>query len=100
MLPDHLDLLTLDLQMSSITHQLLRSGGVESMSVTYARVLTRRFYEDGAVMLGEEAGLLADTLIGLHTIDLRYSLHLAISHCNSSVLLLFFVASLAKCHRK
>uniref|UniRef100_A0A3B4T8D5 RUN domain-containing protein 3B n=1 Tax=Seriola dumerili TaxID=41447 RepID=A0A3B4T8D5_SERDU len=30
---------------------------------------TRRFYEDGAIMLGEEAGLLADTLIGLNTID-------------------------------
>ncbi|XP_071059456.1 RUN domain-containing protein 3B-like [Pseudochaenichthys georgianus] len=35
---------------------------------------TRRFYEDGAVMLGEEAGLLADTLIGLHTIDLSFCL--------------------------
>lgn len=33
----------------------------------------RRFYEDGAIMLGEEAGLLADTLIGLNTIDFRYS---------------------------
>ncbi|KAA8591605.1 hypothetical protein FQN60_016979, partial [Etheostoma spectabile] len=30
---------------------------------------TRRFYEDGAILLGEEAGLLADTLIGLNTID-------------------------------
>ncbi|KAL7393111.1 hypothetical protein ABVT39_006517 [Epinephelus coioides] len=30
---------------------------------------TRRFYEDGAIILGEEAGLLADTLIGLNTID-------------------------------
>lgn len=34
---------------------------------------SRRFYEDGAVMLGEEASLLADTLIGLNTIDFRYS---------------------------
>ena len=32
----------------------------------------RRFYDDGAIMLGEEAGLLADTLIGLNTIDFRY----------------------------
>lgn len=31
----------------------------------------RRCYEDGAIMLGEEAGLLADTLIGLNTIDFR-----------------------------
>ncbi|XP_033983867.1 LOW QUALITY PROTEIN: RUN domain-containing protein 3B [Trematomus bernacchii] len=35
---------------------------------------TRRFYEDGAIMLGEEAGLLADTLIGLNTIDLSFCL--------------------------
>ncbi|KAM4600907.1 RUN domain-containing protein 3B isoform 1-T1 [Polymixia lowei] len=34
----------------------------------------RRFYEDGAVMLGEEAGLLADTLIGLNTIDFSFCL--------------------------
>lgn len=32
----------------------------------------RRFYDDGAIMLGEEAGLLADMLIGLNTIDFRY----------------------------
>ncbi|XP_051575058.1 RUN domain-containing protein 3B-like isoform X2 [Myxocyprinus asiaticus] len=32
---------------------------------------TRRFYEEGAVVLGEEAGLLADTLIGLNAIDFR-----------------------------
>lgn len=32
----------------------------------------RRLYDDGAIMLGEEAGLLADTLIGLNTIDFRY----------------------------
>ena len=32
----------------------------------------RRFYEDGAIMLGEEAGLLADMLIGLNTMDFRY----------------------------
>lgn len=32
----------------------------------------RRFYDDGAIMLGEEAGLLADTLIGLNTIDFRF----------------------------
>lgn len=31
----------------------------------------RRFYDDGAIILGEEAGLLADTLIGLNTIDFR-----------------------------
>lgn len=31
----------------------------------------RRFYDEGAIMLGEEAGLLADTLIGLNTIDFR-----------------------------
>lgn len=37
-----------------------------------ARVDCRRFYDDGAIMLGEEAGLLADTLIGLNTIDFRY----------------------------
>uniref|UniRef100_A0A8P4G1B2 RUN domain-containing protein 3B n=1 Tax=Dicentrarchus labrax TaxID=13489 RepID=A0A8P4G1B2_DICLA len=35
---------------------------------------TRRFYEDGAIMLGEEAGLLADTLIGLNTIDFSFCL--------------------------
>jgi hypothetical protein len=35
-------------------------------------MLCRRWYEDGAIMLGEEAGLLADTLIGLNTIDFRY----------------------------
>ncbi|KAM9807178.1 RUN domain-containing protein 3B [Syngnathus typhle] len=34
----------------------------------------RRFYEDGAIMLGEEAGLLADTLIGLNTIDFSFCL--------------------------
>uniref|UniRef100_A0A3Q3LI81 RUN domain-containing protein 3B n=1 Tax=Labrus bergylta TaxID=56723 RepID=A0A3Q3LI81_9LABR len=33
-----------------------------------------RFYEDGAIMLGEEAGLLADTLIGLNTIDFSFCL--------------------------
>lgn len=36
-------------------------------------MLCRQWYEDGAIMLGEEAGLLADTLIGLNTIDFRYS---------------------------
>ncbi|XP_036929056.1 RUN domain-containing protein 3B isoform X4 [Acanthopagrus latus] len=36
--------------------------------------MTRRFYEDGAIMLGEEAGLLADTLIGLNTIDFSFCL--------------------------
>uniref|UniRef100_A0A8C2Z6Z1 RUN domain-containing protein 3B n=1 Tax=Cyclopterus lumpus TaxID=8103 RepID=A0A8C2Z6Z1_CYCLU len=36
--------------------------------------ITRRFYEDGAIMLGEEAGLLADTLIGLNTIDFSFCL--------------------------
>ncbi|XP_028326795.1 RUN domain-containing protein 3B isoform X2 [Gouania willdenowi] len=35
---------------------------------------TRRFYEDGAIMLAEEAGLLADTLIGLNTIDFSFCL--------------------------
>ncbi|XP_053743879.1 RUN domain-containing protein 3B isoform X1 [Synchiropus splendidus] len=35
---------------------------------------TRKFYEDGAIMLGEEAGLLADTLIGLNTIDFSFCL--------------------------
>uniref|UniRef100_A0A673ABF0 RUN domain-containing protein 3B n=1 Tax=Sphaeramia orbicularis TaxID=375764 RepID=A0A673ABF0_9TELE len=35
---------------------------------------TRRFFEDGAIMLGEEAGLLADTLIGLNTIDFSFCL--------------------------
>ncbi|XP_068179476.1 RUN domain-containing protein 3B [Antennarius striatus] len=35
---------------------------------------TRKFYDDGAIMLGEEAGLLADTLIGLNTIDLSFCL--------------------------
>ncbi|XP_037532889.1 RUN domain-containing protein 3B [Nematolebias whitei] len=34
----------------------------------------RRFYEEGAIMLGEEAGLLADTLIGLNTIDFSFCL--------------------------
>ncbi|XP_061811785.1 RUN domain-containing protein 3B isoform X2 [Nerophis lumbriciformis] len=35
---------------------------------------TRRFYEEGAIMLGEEAGLLADTLIALNTIDFSFCL--------------------------
>ncbi|KAK6326911.1 RUN domain-containing protein 3B [Coregonus clupeaformis] len=35
---------------------------------------TRRWYEDGAIMLGEEAGLLADTLICLNTIDFSFCL--------------------------
>ncbi|XP_018541643.1 RUN domain-containing protein 3B isoform X3 [Lates calcarifer] len=35
---------------------------------------TRRFYEDGAIVLGEEAGLLADMLIGLNTIDFSFCL--------------------------
>lgn len=35
---------------------------------------SRRFYEDGAIMLGEEGGLLADTLIGLNTIDFSFCL--------------------------
>ncbi|XP_075868552.1 RUN domain-containing protein 3B [Nelusetta ayraudi] len=35
---------------------------------------TRRFYEEGAIILGEEAGLLADTLIGLNTIDFSFCL--------------------------
>ncbi|XP_054637002.1 RUN domain-containing protein 3B isoform X2 [Dunckerocampus dactyliophorus] len=35
---------------------------------------TRRFYDEGAIMLGEEAGLLADTLIGLNTIDFSFCL--------------------------
>ncbi|KAG7242240.1 hypothetical protein INR49_024286 [Caranx melampygus] len=34
----------------------------------------RRFYDDGAIILGEEAGLLADTLIGLNTIDFSFCL--------------------------
>lgn len=52
----------------------------------------RRFYEDGAIMLGEEAGLLADTLIGLNTIDFRCPLPSAVSNCCSSVLLSLPVA--------
>ncbi|XP_062841597.1 RUN domain-containing protein 3B isoform X2 [Trichomycterus rosablanca] len=35
---------------------------------------TRRFYEDGALLLGDEAGLLADTLIGLNAIDFSFCL--------------------------
>ncbi|XP_027025543.1 RUN domain-containing protein 3B isoform X1 [Tachysurus fulvidraco] len=35
---------------------------------------TRRFYEDGAIVLGEEAGVLADTLIGLNAIDFSFCL--------------------------
>ncbi|XP_052002373.1 RUN domain-containing protein 3B-like isoform X2 [Xyrauchen texanus] len=35
---------------------------------------TRRFYEEGAVVLGEEAGHLADTLIGLNAIDFSFCL--------------------------
>ncbi|CAL8290776.1 unnamed protein product [Merluccius merluccius] len=35
---------------------------------------SRRFYEEGAIMLGEEASLLADTLIGLNTIDFSFCL--------------------------
>ncbi|XP_038132523.1 RUN domain-containing protein 3B isoform X2 [Cyprinodon tularosa] len=35
---------------------------------------TRRFFEEGAIMLVEEAGLLADTLIGLNTIDFSFCL--------------------------
>lgn len=47
----------------------------------------RGFYEDGAIMLGEEAGLLADTLIGLNTIDFRYSSYCVITYCDSLDLL-------------
>uniref|UniRef100_A0A8C6USP9 RUN domain containing 3b n=1 Tax=Neogobius melanostomus TaxID=47308 RepID=A0A8C6USP9_9GOBI len=36
--------------------------------------ITRRFYEDGAIMQGEEGVLLADTLIGLNTIDFSFCL--------------------------
>uniref|UniRef100_A0A3B5QD26 RUN domain containing 3b n=1 Tax=Xiphophorus maculatus TaxID=8083 RepID=A0A3B5QD26_XIPMA len=35
---------------------------------------TRRFFEEGAIILREEAGLLADTLIGLNTIDFSFCL--------------------------
>ncbi|KAL0985398.1 hypothetical protein UPYG_G00156390 [Umbra pygmaea] len=35
---------------------------------------TRRSYEEGAIMLGEEAGLLADTLLGLNSIDFSFCL--------------------------
>ncbi|XP_046689469.1 RUN domain-containing protein 3B isoform X1 [Silurus meridionalis] len=35
---------------------------------------TRRFYEEGAIVLGEEAGVLADTLIGLNAIDFSFCL--------------------------
>uniref|UniRef100_A0AAY4A3V8 RUN domain-containing protein 3B n=1 Tax=Denticeps clupeoides TaxID=299321 RepID=A0AAY4A3V8_9TELE len=35
---------------------------------------TRQFYQDGAVMLGEEAGLLVDILIGLNAIDFSFCL--------------------------
>ncbi|MGH0174817.1 UNVERIFIED_CONTAM: hypothetical protein FKN15_069352 [Acipenser sinensis] len=34
----------------------------------------RRFYEDGAIVLGEEANLLADMLIGLNAIDFSFCL--------------------------
>lgn len=33
----------------------------------------RRFYEDGAIVLGEEANMLAGMLLGLNAIDFRYS---------------------------
>uniref|UniRef100_A0A8C9LAC1 RUN domain containing 3B n=1 Tax=Pavo cristatus TaxID=9049 RepID=A0A8C9LAC1_PAVCR len=33
---------------------------------------TRRFYEDGAIVLGEEANMLAGMLLGLNAIDFRY----------------------------
>lgn len=32
----------------------------------------RRFYEDGAIVLGEEANMLAGMLLGLNAIDFRY----------------------------
>uniref|UniRef100_A0A3B5MRX1 RUN domain-containing protein 3B n=1 Tax=Xiphophorus couchianus TaxID=32473 RepID=A0A3B5MRX1_9TELE len=35
---------------------------------------TRRFFEEGAIILREEAGLLADTLIGLNIIDFSFCL--------------------------
>ncbi|XP_033856561.3 RUN domain-containing protein 3B isoform X1 [Acipenser ruthenus] len=35
---------------------------------------TRRFYEDGAIVLGEEANLLADMLLGLNAIDFSFCL--------------------------
>lgn len=47
----------------------------DGASVCVFYVMCRRWYEDGAIMLDEEAGLLADTLIGLNTIDFRYSYH-------------------------
>nr|XP_033787112.1 RUN domain-containing protein 3B isoform X1 [Geotrypetes seraphini] len=35
---------------------------------------TRRFYEDGAILLGEEANMLAGTLLGLNAIDFSFCL--------------------------
>ncbi|KAJ8411654.1 hypothetical protein AAFF_G00164620 [Aldrovandia affinis] len=35
---------------------------------------TRRFYEEGGIVLGEEAGLLTDMLIGLNAIDFSFCL--------------------------
>lgn len=40
--------------------------------ISFVCLFVRRFYEEGAIVLGEEAGLLADTLIGLNAIDFRY----------------------------
>lgn len=73
---------------SAVTHLAAALGGIKGLAhspsfqlegrgkcVNANNVFTcvdcRRFYEDGAIMLGEEAGLLADTLIGLNTIDFR-----------------------------
>uniref|UniRef100_W5MWE3 RUN domain containing 3b n=1 Tax=Lepisosteus oculatus TaxID=7918 RepID=W5MWE3_LEPOC len=43
-------------------------------SLKLIKILSRRFYEDGAIVLGEEANLLADMLIGLNAIDFSFCL--------------------------
>lgn len=39
----------------------------------------RRFYEDGAIVLGEEANMLAGMLLGLNAIDFRYCISLLLN---------------------
>lgn len=46
----------------------------------------RRFYEDGAIVLGDEANMLAGMLLGLNAIDFRYLKKLTVLTVNHSAL--------------
>lgn len=44
----------------------------------------RRYYEDGAIVLGEEANMLAGMLLGLNAIDFRSVIHLYFNEFDQS----------------